>query len=65
MSGNQRRAQLWQFAFDNMQVRAADSTSANPQQDLPGTGLRARDVHNLQWLVANVSGSLQDGGFHN
>jgi hypothetical protein len=40
MPRNERRAQGRQFAFDDVEVGPADTTSANVEQNLPVPGLR-------------------------
>jgi hypothetical protein len=48
MTRNQLRQNRRQVSFNDVQVRAADAASNDPNQDVVGLELGARDLHDLK-----------------
>jgi hypothetical protein len=53
MSRDYSRATGWQFAFDDMQISAADSTGTHPQENLTGLRFRPRHLANPKRPLPN------------
>ena len=57
---HQRKMPLWQFAVDDVQVRAADAAGLDPQPDLVPAGLWQGKFRKLKRLT----GRPEDHGAH-
>src|SRR5712672_3014793 len=64
MSRNHRRFARRQFAFNNMQIRAANAAAAHAYQNLTGGRFRLLDIGKLEGIRFDGSGMLEQAGFH-
>ena len=64
VAGDERRFAGREFAFDHVEVRAADRAGAHPHQHLAGAGLRRRDIGELEGAGLERRGRAQQPGFH-
>ena len=53
MSGDDSRAPGWQFAFNDMQIRAADSTDTHPHKNLTWLRFRPCNLANPKRALPN------------
>jgi hypothetical protein len=53
-----------QFPFDNMEIGAADATSAYPQQHVPRPQAWVCNLNNAQRTFGNSVRTRQKSGFH-
>jgi hypothetical protein len=56
MAGYYARVLRRQFAFDDVEIGAADSTGADAQQDMAGAHSRICNLSDLKWSLGNWSG---------
>src|SRR5207248_1055628 len=63
MSRNDSFAQQRQFAFDNVQIGAANATSAHPQEKMGWLGFRPRHLGNPKRMLRNILRRSKDVGF--
>ena len=64
MAGNDSRIARWEFAFDDMQVCAADSAGEYFEENVAWFRFGRGDVFDFQWGLGDWRGSGEDCGFH-
>jgi hypothetical protein len=64
MAGNNVLANRRQLAFDNMQVRPANTASPHTQQDVSRLQFRLGNFGNPKGSLRNVLRRCQHGSFH-
>jgi hypothetical protein len=64
MTRNDSFTQRRQFAFDNMQIGAANTAGANAQEKMAWLGFRSLHLRNPKRMLRNILRRREDSGFH-